>query len=1354
MPHIFLENHHLFFYLKIQKYCFIIITHMKYKNKYMAFASITVLSVTAAAFVCLSNSNNQTLKNTLETKAASGPTQASSVPTTNIDLKDSTDSEIRSYYSSLNSISDTNEKRGTNLLKNLRTIIHNFEYFTYDQVWKIYEITDREWELSPAASNSSVGITYDSSNKVFTKYTYGSSTSSTGSNPYVHTLYRNRDSNGVTTQYARIREWDSHDSSTYAENTMYSGMTNREHVWCQSRGFKASSGATGPAGTDIHHLMSGDGYVNQQPHNNNPYGYVKTATLDASSKVSWLSGNLKGAPKTTSSLDESTVVFEPQDSDKGDIARACFYMAACYNNYSGNETISNYDPNLVMADYATDSGSSEYSSSTKAVGMGILSDLLEWHKLDPVDEYEIHRNNLIYKNYQKNRNPFIDFPEWVDYIWGNKSGYAKPNSDTINGYNDGSSTVVAVTGVSVAPDTVSVAEGSTTQLTATISPSNATNQGITWSSDSANATVDSSTGVVTGVSVGTATITATTSDGGFTDTCTVTITESGGGGGGGESEQTISGNIGTYASEHSWSNGTKYTSIQLDDYITASAKDGGSNTGKYYTSGYEWRFYQTENPILEISASNGATLNSVKLTYNVANTGILLDSSSNVLASDTEKTVSGTTATFTVGNSGDATNGQVKFTNIEVKYSLPSTAAALRSIALDTSNVKTEFYAGDTFNYDNLVVTANYDDESSKTVTPSSVSSPDMSTTGNKTITVTYTEGEVSKTATYTITVSAVPTTTYSVTYNANGATSGSVPTDNNSYASGATVTVKGNTGSLAKTNYTFAGWNTSSDGTGTTYASGNTFTITSNTTLYAKWTAQSASSATWTHTFKSGELSTSAQDVTLEDDIDSSDTIVWAQTTATYVGFDGTYGRGVQIGKGDSPTTSFTLSTSGFDTKITNIVVNSAIASSGVTSFTVSVGNTQYGEAVSPTTSATDYSFSGNSSGSISIAYDNTNGTKAFYIKSIEVTYEIDSSQPISVTGVTLDKNSLQLLVGKQGTLTANVLPTKATNKNVTWSSSDNNVATVNEGVVTGVATGTATITVTSVDGGFTASCSVNVSTSKSFKLVSSINELISGTKVIIAATSNYIHYAACAYSSGNNLSSVTATLSDNYLIPNPNYEEFIIGYSESGYTFKQSDGKYLYAAGGTKDNNYLKAQDTLVSASYFNITIENGEFSIVCADAIVVKNTMRFNARSDQLKFACYSSGQTAIQLYADVEAGTQAFVDNFMHMTDYNSELGYCKDSEHHYFSSAKTQLLAMGADYINEFQNNDLFNNAQRRYEDWASANGQDPYNVTSTSSINILLNVASKDSTALIIVLSAAILSSIGFVVFYRNKRKQ
>ena len=87
--------------------------------------------------------------------------------------------------------------------------------------------------------------------------------------------------------------------------------------------------------------------------------------------------------------------------------------------------------------------------------------------------------------------------------------------------------------------------------------------------------------------------------------------------------------------------------------------------------------------------------------------------------------------------------------------------------------------------------------------------------------------------------------------------------------------------------------------------------------------------------------------------------------------------------------------------------------------------------------------------------------------------------TEPVHATGVTLDKTSASVKLGKTLTLTANVAPEDAANKNVTWSSSDPSVATVSDGVVTGVATGNAKITVTTEDGSHTASCTVTVTTS-----------------------------------------------------------------------------------------------------------------------------------------------------------------------------------------------------------------------------------------------------------------------------------
>jgi uncharacterized repeat protein (TIGR02543 family) len=79
----------------------------------------------------------------------------------------------------------------------------------------------------------------------------------------------------------------------------------------------------------------------------------------------------------------------------------------------------------------------------------------------------------------------------------------------------------------------------------------------------------------------------------------------------------------------------------------------------------------------------------------------------------------------------------------------------------------------------------------------------------------------------------------FTITYNGNTNTGGNGPTDGSSpYTPGSTVTVLGNTGTLAKTGFTFSGWNTAANGSGTTYSPGNTFVINANIILYARWVA------------------------------------------------------------------------------------------------------------------------------------------------------------------------------------------------------------------------------------------------------------------------------------------------------------------------------------------------------------------------------------------------------------------------------------------------------------------------------------------------------------------------------------
>lgn len=84
---------------------------------------------------------------------------------------------------------------------------------------------------------------------------------------------------------------------------------------------------------------------------------------------------------------------------KGDVARSVFYMAVRYN---GLEIVNGF-PEGSVGDF------------------GDLETLLDWHRNDPPDDFEMNRNNVVY-NWQFNRNPFIDQPDLIEYIWGNNVG--------------------------------------------------------------------------------------------------------------------------------------------------------------------------------------------------------------------------------------------------------------------------------------------------------------------------------------------------------------------------------------------------------------------------------------------------------------------------------------------------------------------------------------------------------------------------------------------------------------------------------------------------------------------------------------------------------------------------------------------------------------------------------------------------------------------------------------------------------------------------------------------------------------------------------------------------------------------
>ena len=158
---------------------------------------------------------------------------------------------------------------------------------------------------------------------------------------------------------------------------------NREHSWPQSW----FNEQTTPR-TDMHHIFATDGFVNNK-RGNYPFGEVQSA--------SWTSqnGSKLGSSKTPG---YSGTVFEPIDAYKGDFARAIMYMSVRY--------------------YGEDSswGSSDMTSKS-VIKPWAIALLLRWNKQDPVSQKEIDRNNAIYNDYQHNRNPFVDHPEYADMIW-------------------------------------------------------------------------------------------------------------------------------------------------------------------------------------------------------------------------------------------------------------------------------------------------------------------------------------------------------------------------------------------------------------------------------------------------------------------------------------------------------------------------------------------------------------------------------------------------------------------------------------------------------------------------------------------------------------------------------------------------------------------------------------------------------------------------------------------------------------------------------------------------------------------------------------------------------------------------
>jgi len=267
-------------------------------------------------------------------------------------------------------------KSGRTLELALQEIIYPHTQLGYDYLWQAYETTDQ----APADSVAA--------------YATGS---------YTQLVYD---------MYAWMRWFPKYYETGDHSQT---GGINREH--CVPNSWWGGKSGNAKAYTDLHHLYPADGAANNAKQNYPLGEYTNGMTLSFPTQNLPVSGPPYYVTTThacshvwntnsTGASGGALKVFEPADMYKGDFARAYLYVVCAYENKVTWQT----SENTMFSNDAF--GYTDIASWA-------INLLLKWHRKDPVSDKEKERNNAV-ESLQNNRNPFVDYPELVEYIWGNK----------------------------------------------------------------------------------------------------------------------------------------------------------------------------------------------------------------------------------------------------------------------------------------------------------------------------------------------------------------------------------------------------------------------------------------------------------------------------------------------------------------------------------------------------------------------------------------------------------------------------------------------------------------------------------------------------------------------------------------------------------------------------------------------------------------------------------------------------------------------------------------------------------------------------------------------------------------------
>lgn len=376
---------------------------------------------------------------------------------------------------------------------------------------------------------------------------------------------------------------------------------------------------------------------------------------------------------------------------------------------------------------------------------------------------------------------------------------------------------------------------------------------------------------------------------------------------------------------------------------------------------------------------------------------------------------------------------------------------------------------------------------------------------------------------------------------------------------------------------------------------------------------AATVSAETYTHTFKSGELTTEGGTVTLSD-------IEWTASSATYIGWDSSNGRGIQLGSKNILNPTYQLSTSALTgCTIRSITVNSSIASKGDAKLTISAGS-QTSEAYTLTTSDAAYTFDcEDTTGDISINWSATD--RAYYVKSITIEYTpaagtvivptpefktpaVVYADKVQVTAETTDQSAVlyYTLDGTEPSYEDYVNETGSTKCSKYW-------------VMYFDLTKTTTIKVIAVkpDGDAVFKSAVAEKTyivSRTMPYVPA-SSIASGNKYAIVAADSAatFFYEEKAY---GYLPTKTATDVNGKYIETVECAGFTFTAAEGGYTIQDELGRYVYHTGTYTSFNY--AAEKPAASAVWSVSIDTDGNATIACDGYTVYYSTKYET------YGCY--------------------------------------------------------------------------------------------------------------------------------------